>query len=94
MHAEVGDWLLVDGRTAGRPTRRAVILSVHAGGEPPYEVRWTDDDREAVVVPGPDAQVVSAARQTQLDRAQAERITRLQMEIAARSGRRNDSSRQ
>jgi leucyl aminopeptidase (aminopeptidase T) len=69
MHAQPGDWLIVNSRTEGRPVRRAVILAVHSQGEPPYTVRWTNTDHEALVFPGPDAQVISAEKQAELDRA-------------------------
>lgn len=83
--AEAGDWLLINSHSEGRPTRRALILSARADGSPPYTVRWTDTDREAMVFPGPDAEVVSAARLAEMDRAQAERSSRLQSAIARNS---------
>lgn len=85
MHADVGDWLVVKSRSEDRHARRAAILAVHAGGAPPYTVRWLDDGRETLVFPGPDAEVISAAGQAELDRIQSERITRVQSEIVADS---------
>ena len=38
--------------------RRAEIVSTHTNGEPPFTVRWTDDNHESVVFPGPDAQII------------------------------------
>ena len=55
MHAEVGDWLVVNSHAEGRPIRRAAIIAVGPDGEPPYTVRWTDTDHEGLVFPGPDA---------------------------------------
>lgn len=82
MHAEVGDWLIVKSHTESRAGRRAAILEVGPDGGPPYTVRWTDTDHEALVFPGPDAVVVSAARQAEQDRAEAERISRMQEALA------------
>lgn len=32
----------------------------HADGSPPYTVKWTDDDRETLFFPGPEAHVENA----------------------------------
>lgn len=62
MHAQAGDWLVVEGRDISHHARRAQILSVRsADGTPPYRVRWADDGHEALVVPGPDTHVAPAA---------------------------------
>ena len=60
MQAQAGDWLVVHSHSDQGVVRRAEILSTHANGEPPFTVRWTDDDHESVVSPGPDAQVIRA----------------------------------
>ena len=87
MHAEVGDWLVVQSRDANRHARHAAILEVHSkDGTPPYLVRWMDDGREALVFPGPDARVVSAAEQEEIDRIQAERAARMQAAISSQDG--------
>jgi Domain of unknown function (DUF1918) len=84
MHAKVGEWLVVSGHTDGRHERRAQIVAVASpNGDPPYTVRWLDTGRTAIVFPGPDAVVLSAARQAELDRATAERVQRVQAAIAA-----------
>lgn len=58
MKARVGDWLIVEGPTADGPRRLGEILAVeHEDGTPPYRVRWTGSDGEALVFPGPDAHV-------------------------------------
>jgi uncharacterized protein DUF1918 len=72
MHAQVGDWLVVKSSTTGRPSRRGEIVSVGAGGEPPFRVRWVENDHQALVYPGPDAEVITASRLEQLDREHAE----------------------
>jgi len=60
MHAQKGDWLVVDGRDINHRARRGRILSVRSPeGDPPYQVRWTDNGHEALVYPGPDTHVVS-----------------------------------
>jgi hypothetical protein len=43
MHAQVGDTLLVEGRTVETPRRQGEILEVHGkDGTPPFVVRWSD----------------------------------------------------
>ena len=64
MHANVGDLLLVEGRTVETPRRSGEILEVHGeNGAPPYVVRWADG-QEGLVYPGPDAHIVSAGSTT------------------------------
>lgn len=59
MHATVGNWLVVHGRTLDTPVREGQVVEVpHADGSPPYVVRWTDTDRLSMVFPGPDAEVL------------------------------------
>jgi hypothetical protein len=55
-------------------------------GCPLYRVRWLDDDHEAVIFPGPGAEVISAERQAELDRERNRRIEALQSSIDARVG--------
>jgi hypothetical protein len=81
MKAEVGDWLFINSHSEGRPVRRALILEVGKDGAAPYKVRWTDTDHEALFFPGPDAEVISAARLEERERTQAERGDRLQSVI-------------
>jgi hypothetical protein len=81
MHAQVGDWLVVNSHADGRPTRPGEIVAAAADGRPPYTVRWTDSDHEAVVFPGPDAVVLSAAERAERAKREAERIVRLQSAI-------------
>lgn len=51
MHAQRGDWLILD-------ARRGYIEEVHsADGSPPYLVRWLETGHESLVFPGPDALV-------------------------------------
>ena len=62
MKANVGDWLVVKGRTNQQPEHRGIITEVHAAdGSPPYMVRWIDTGHEALVFPGPDAIIVTSA---------------------------------
>mgnify|MGYP001551666241 FL=1 len=92
MHAEVGDWLVVNSHAEGRPVRRAAIIAVGTDGQAPYTVRWTDTDHEALVFPGPDAEVVSAAAQAEHDRVESERISRRQSAITANAAKRQPRS--
>ena len=58
MRAQVGDQLLVEGRTTGSPQQRGEVIEVRGeDGGPPYLVRWADG-HEGLVYPGPDAHVV------------------------------------
>ncbi|MEV6772539.1 DUF1918 domain-containing protein [Nocardia sp. NPDC051030] len=57
MRANVGDRLVVHGRSVGRPDHTAEIIEVRgADGSPPFVVRFADG-RESLVFPGPDSVV-------------------------------------
>lgn len=58
MYASVGDRLVVRATHIDEPVRDGEILEVHGdNGTPPYLVRWSDTGHEALVFPGPDAEV-------------------------------------
>lgn len=58
MYANVGDRLVVRATHIDEPIRDGEILEVHGDdGGPPYLVRWSDTGHEALVFPGPDAEV-------------------------------------
>ncbi|WP_326822184.1 DUF1918 domain-containing protein [Streptosporangium sp. NBC_01639] len=58
MKADIGDRLVVESTHLGEPRRIGVITALHhPDGSPPYEVRWLDQDHEALVFPGPDAHI-------------------------------------
>jgi hypothetical protein len=58
MYATVGDRLVVRSHQVDGPVRDAEILEVrHEDGSPPYLVRWSDTGHEALVFPGPDAEI-------------------------------------
>lgn len=58
MQAVAGDRLVVHSHHVGEPVRVADILEVHgADGTPPYLVRWSDTEQEALIFPGADASV-------------------------------------
>jgi len=58
MRAQVGDQLVVEGRTTNVPQQRGEVIEVRGeDGAPPYVVRWSDG-HEGLVYPGPDAHVV------------------------------------
>lgn len=60
MRANVGDRLVVEGRTTETPRREGEVIEVQGeDGGPPYLVRWSDG-HEALTFPGPDAHVVPA----------------------------------
>ncbi len=84
MKAKAGDWLIVHSHNDGGHIRKAEILRTNPGGQTPFTVRWLDDDKESVVFPGPDAEIVAAAEQEQTHRADAERFDRVQSAIEGR----------
>ena len=87
MKANIGDWLFVNSHSDSKHARRAKILDVGRDGEPPYTVRWVDTEHEAIVFPGPDAEIVTTERLAELDRIQAQRVTDVQSEIRSEHGK-------
>jgi hypothetical protein len=82
MKANVGDWLVVKGRTNEQAEHRGMITEVHgADGSPPYMVRWLDTGHEALVFPGPDAVVVTQAEQEAADERARARLASTQATI-------------
>jgi hypothetical protein len=60
MHAQMGDHVVVEGKTVDTPRKEGEVIEVKgADGGPPYVVRWTDG-HEGLVFPGPDAHIVPA----------------------------------
>lgn len=58
MKANVGDWIVVESVNLGGPRRIGRVMRVeHTDGSPPYTVKWTEDDRETLFFPGPEAHV-------------------------------------
>jgi hypothetical protein len=58
MQASVGDRIHVNGAHVDDHQRDGKILEVRGrDGAPPYLVHWEDTDQEALVFPGPDAQI-------------------------------------
>ena len=57
MRAEVGDKVVVHGRTVGAVSRTGTVVEARGtDGGPPFLVRY-EDGHEALVFPGPDVQV-------------------------------------
>jgi Domain of unknown function (DUF1918) len=70
MRAHTGDWLIVKGRSDISAARRAIVLEAHGPeGSAPFLVRWIESGHQALVFPGPDAVIVTAAEQSERDRA-------------------------
>jgi hypothetical protein len=62
MQANVGDRLVILSRHLDEHLRSGEIVEVHGvNGAPPYVVKWADEERTALVFPGPDAHVEPAA---------------------------------
>lgn len=58
MRAQVGDRLVVEGKTVDTPRQEGEVLEVQGkDGAPPFRVRWADG-HEGVTYPGPDAHIV------------------------------------
>lgn len=58
MHASVGDQIVIRSAHVDEVVRTGDILEVRGqNGEPPFLVRWSDSGHEALIFPGPDAQV-------------------------------------
>ncbi|MGX9791138.1 DUF1918 domain-containing protein [Mycobacterium sp. MMS18-G62] len=82
MKAVVGDWLVMKGYTIDKPDQRGLITEVHSDdGSPPYMVHWLDSDHAAMVFPGPDAIIVTAAAQRAADERERQRIASVQSGI-------------
>ena len=75
MRAHQGDWLVVETAALDRRSLRGRIEEVTGpDGEPPFRVRWTEDDHVSIVFPGPDARVVTQHELAALDRNRTERF--------------------
>ncbi|MGA3252857.1 MAG: DUF1918 domain-containing protein [Mycobacterium sp.] len=78
MKAKVGDFLVVKGTTTERHDQHAEIIEVRSlDGSPPYVVRGLATGHEAIVYPGSDAVVVTAAEHTQAAERAAARAGRV-----------------
>jgi len=67
MKAVPGNWLVVESTHVNQPKRHGLILEVHGSdGEPPYLVRWSDNDAETLFVPGPGTHVLTTEQMQQL----------------------------
>ena len=85
MHAKVGDWLVVKGTVLDAPDQFGQIVEVHSTtGEPPYVVRWAHNDVEALVVPGPDARVITPEEREHEAQRKEEQISAVQRTISER----------
>jgi hypothetical protein len=82
MKAQVGDWLVIKGTTVDRSDERGLITEVRSpDGSPPYVVRWLTSGHVAMVFPGPDAIVVTAAEQKAIDDRGSSRASAVQSAI-------------
>ncbi|HET6625927.1 MAG TPA: DUF1918 domain-containing protein [Nocardioidaceae bacterium] len=58
MRAQVGDRLVVEGKTVEIPRQVGEVIEVQGqDGGPPYLIRWSDG-HEGLTFPGPDAHIV------------------------------------
>lgn len=62
MQAQVGDRLVVEGKTVETPRQEGEVVEVKGpDGGPPYVVRWADG-HEGLTFPGADAHIVPNER--------------------------------
>ncbi|WP_163507192.1 DUF1918 domain-containing protein [Fodinicola acaciae] len=81
MHAKTGDWLVVYGPKVDHRGKRGRILEVRsADGTPPYRVKWLDGN-EALVFPGPDAEIIDTAVLREIDENERERLDFVQQAV-------------
>lgn len=86
MNAKTGDWLVMKGRTNEHHEQRGLIVDVRSpDGAPPYVVRWLQTGGEALVFPGPDAVIVTAAQQSAADAKARDRFASVQAAITQSS---------
>jgi hypothetical protein len=65
MHAHVGDFLVIASNHLEGQRRVGLIEEVHGeDGAPPYRVKWEDEERSTLVIPGPDAHIEHRAQGT------------------------------
>jgi len=58
MRAIVGDQIVIRSPHVDEHARDGEILEVRGtDGDPPFLVRWSDNGHEALVFPGPDAEI-------------------------------------
>jgi hypothetical protein len=58
MQATVGDRIIVHSTHVDEAVRDGEVLEVRGpDGGPPFLVRWSDTGHEALVFPGPDAEI-------------------------------------
>ncbi len=63
MQATVGDQIVIKSTHVDEHVRDGEILEVRGvDGAPPFLVRWSDNGHEALVYPGPDAEIRRAQR--------------------------------
>ena len=63
MQATVGDQIVIKSTHVDEHVRDGEILEVRGvDGAPPFLVRWSDNGHEALVDPGPDAEIRRAQR--------------------------------
>jgi hypothetical protein len=85
MHAQPGDWLIVE-KSFGSGTRRALIEEVTGDGNPPFRVRWLDTGEEAFVYPLGEAKVQTHEERANAEALAQERAAAIQRQIRARQG--------
>ncbi len=61
MRANVGDRVIIHGRTVGAAERAGEVIEVRGGGDNPLLVVRYDDGHEAILSPGSDCEVRRAS---------------------------------
>lgn len=61
MRANVGDRVIIHGRTVGAAERAGEVIEVRGGGDSPLLVVRYDDGHEAILSPGSDCELRPAS---------------------------------
>jgi hypothetical protein len=61
MFASVGDWVVIRPEHLNGQVREGLVVHSQPDGSPPWRVRWTENDKETLVFPGPDTHVLHHA---------------------------------
>lgn len=61
MQAQVGDRVLIHGRTVGMPEHSGEVVEIRGSAEHPLLVVRYDDGHEAILSPGSDCEIRHAA---------------------------------
>jgi hypothetical protein len=83
MHAQPGNWLIIEQADVDHEGRRGLIEDVPSpDGEPPFQVRWLDTGHKALVFPEPGAHVATWDELNAVGAVLSTRPAKVRQEIA------------